>query len=439
MLKRSLFVLCLSAAAFCLGADKTELDTVLEQKDKLWEYNPPGFIKQCGGGAGFRWTSNRKDGIRYAGNSDSRLTLFGENIYELTAEFKEQRLNKIYISLYNQGDAGNITTGKFKTLLDTTRQSLKKYFQTENVEEDRKRIAGKKFYSAVFNDTNTTAKLRWSFGENEGPEFLNLLIYPKSEDESGTKVSADKKSLPDNVEKDADGSMYIPVPMVDQGEKGYCVVAVLERVLKYYGSDVDQHLLAELAKTSAAGGTNLKDLKTAMDSAAIKFGVKFKCFYENRDVVNFAKFKRMLNLYNRIAKKAKRPRLSMDDFCTKKGNATYYDPIRMLHAMDPKLLTQLRKDKYRSEAKSFFKDVEGNIAKGIPLLWSVELGLLKENGLPQTNGGHMRIIVGCTPDKEEIFYSDSWGGGHEKKKMTYDDAWAITTGGFIMTPRYKPR
>jgi hypothetical protein len=34
------------------------------------------------------------------------------------------------------------------------------------------------------------------------------------------------------------------VPMVDQGQKGYCVVASAERVMRYYGSKVDENELA---------------------------------------------------------------------------------------------------------------------------------------------------------------------------------------------------
>ena len=45
--------------------------------------------------------------------------------------------------------------------------------------------------------------------------------------------------------------------MVDQGQKGYCVVATAARIFAYYGMDyVDQHELASLANTSADGGTN---------------------------------------------------------------------------------------------------------------------------------------------------------------------------------------
>jgi hypothetical protein len=40
----------------------------------------------------------------------------------------------------------------------------------------------------------------------------------------------------------------------------------------------------------------------------------------------------------------------------------------------------------------------------------------------------MRLIIGYNLKTREILYSDSWGAGHELKRMALDDAWAITTG-----------
>ncbi|MCX6986481.1 MAG: hypothetical protein NT118_17305, partial [Lentisphaerae bacterium] len=68
---------------------------------------------------------------------------------------------------------------------------------------------------------------------------------------------------------------------------------------------------------------------------------------------------------------------------------------------------------------------------------SVILGIVKEKGLPQAKGGHMRIISGYNKDKNEIIYSDSWGKDHENKKMPMDDAWTITTGLYSFDPRKK--
>ena len=40
----------------------------------------------------------------------------------------------------------------------------------------------------------------------------------------------------------------------------------------------------------------------------------------------------------------------------------------------------------------------------------------------------MRIIIGYNKTTDEVLYSDSWGNGHEEKRMQLDDAWTITDG-----------
>ena len=83
--------------------------------------------------------------------------------------------------------------------------------------------------------------------------------------------------------------------------------------------------------------------------------------------------------------------------------------------------------KNKSDLSRFQRDVQSHVDVGIPLLWCVQLGLLSEKGLPQGGGGHMRLIIGYNPKTQEILYSDSWGAGHELKRMAADDAWTMTT------------
>ena len=83
----------------------------------------------------------------------------------------------------------------------------------------------------------------------------------------------------------------------------------------------------------------------------------------------------------------------------------------------------------------FEQDIENHIHRGIPLLWSVYLGLLPEEKLsPQARGGHMRLIIGYDAKAKEVYYSDTWGGGHELKKMPLANAWTITDGLFTLEP-----
>ena len=44
------------------------------------------------------------------------------------------------------------------------------------------------------------------------------------------------------------------------------------------------------------------------------------------------------------------------------------------------------------------------------------------------------FIIGYNDKKGEIIYTDSWGAGHEFKKMRDDWAWTITKSLFYMKP-----
>jgi hypothetical protein len=46
----------------------------------------------------------------------------------------------------------------------------------------------------------------------------------------------------------------------------------------------------------------------------------------------------------------------------------------------------------------------------------------------------MRLIVGLNPKTHEIYYSDTWGLGHELKKMPLANAWTITDGLYTLEP-----
>jgi hypothetical protein len=40
----------------------------------------------------------------------------------------------------------------------------------------------------------------------------------------------------------------------------------------------------------------------------------------------------------------------------------------------------------------------------------------------------MRLIIGYNLKTSEVIFTDSWGAGHEQKRMAMDDAWTITNG-----------
>jgi hypothetical protein len=105
----------------------------------------------------------------------------------------------------------------------------------------------------------------------------------------------------------------------------------------------------------------------------------------------------------------------------------FIDIGSIFQAMKYNVLKEAR-TKNPGDLNRFQRSVQTQIDLGTPLLWSVQLGLAPEEGIPQNAGGHMRLIIGYNTTKGEILYSDSWGAGHELKRMSAADAWTITTG-----------
>ncbi|MFA6567090.1 MAG: C39 family peptidase [Victivallales bacterium] len=450
-----LFVPVLLILTLCFNshsADFSRLETFTDD-EKLWDISSDNFLDGSNE-MYFKWLSDKKNEVRYPGYSNSPgMTFLGMKSWETIIRFEEGKVSQIEISIYNRGDSGEISDEKtFQTAVEETVRKLDEWSGEKGVSIQKERLKmGMYLEKKVWVKNNSLAvELRWSASERiktqdlEDPrgkdrkikfraEYIKIIagkFDPKSDPRK--MASAPKKAdtasavdIKQNVKKDADGFAYIEnIPMVDQGNKGYCAVATAERILKYYGTDVDQNMLAQLANSSAAKGTSSSEMLDMLKKVQAKFGV----FVRVHDEIKIQSFTGMVSDYNRLAKKAGKRQITY-------GNNI--DVGGIYNAMDPELLKKTKCEKDKSGFKNFQSDIMKHVDLGIPLIWSVILGIVEEKGLPQAGGGHMRIISGYNREKNEIMYSDSWGKGHENKKMTMDDAWTITTGLYSFDPRKK--
>jgi hypothetical protein len=193
------------------------------------------------------------------------------------------------------------------------------------------------------------------------------------------------------------------------------VVASVERVMRYYGAEVDQHELAQIANSDADKGTNSSAMLASLKKLTARLGVKSRPIYDE----NVTDFLKMVADYNRAAKRAKAPEVALGE--------QVIDVEAVFKQIKPEIYKEVRLKKAADFAK-FQREIQRSIDEGIPLLWSVWLGLVPEKEIPQAFGGHMRLITGYNATTGEILYSDSWGMGHEEKRMPAAEAWTITTG-----------
>ena len=374
-------------------------------------------------------------------------TWHGLQVWEAKVYFdksgEEERVARVELSLYNRGDAGDATldVAGLKAKIDAV---AKKVAPDERkapaAEKTTLRNGGLRFRRA-FAKADPAAELVWglsapSDNKVRTVEYLRLTLTPKGEMKAkSTKLAkraegkAGKAKIKDNVTKSPNGDVYIDnVPMVDQGQKGYCAAAVSERVLRYYGNQIDEHEIAQQAGTTAQGGTSVAAMKDVITAVGAKNGLGFQNVVSMTS--SLGDLDEEVARYNKAAKLEKKPTISLAQFT----HGNMINVGEMHEAMEPKVIYRMRQKDPRF--KKFSSGVRQQVALGIPVFWGVTLGIYPEKGVSmQSTGGHMRLIIGYNDKKKEILYTDTWGEGHELKRMPEDWAFAITHDAFFLKPR----
>ena len=400
---------------------------------------------------GFKFADNRKRDVVVC-RVPGMVTYFGTPVMETRVYFKNRCIFGVELSLYNKGDAANhggvMSEKGFDEMIERVSATVSgadgKVPQTMRVrvKNDRAKMGHK--FTRSWPKRTPSAELTWGIsGERDFKVLEYARLVFRGGVAAGKRSAAGKSSVRgtaakpagfvSNVKRNDEGDVYVAnVPMVDQGDKGYCAVAAAERVLRYFGQNMDEHEIAQLAGTSAGGGTSSRGMITAVET------IGKKCKLGKREVVSkigsWEDLEKRLKEYNKAAKHLKKPALNMNDYVTVSGDSRTVDISDMEKAMDPKVQKAMSmKDK--AGYTKFIKGIREQTVRGVPLFWSVQLGVYPEPGIPQTAGGHMRLIIGYNEEKGEIIYSDTWGAGHERKYMPDDWAWTITHNLFFLNPR----
>jgi hypothetical protein len=423
----------------------------LVDKTPIWDLKPEQVETQFKE-TGFRWLSEsskdrgmirpswlwlKKDGPAKSEKGTVQITMDKQqlklfdgrmNAEEVNFDFKKGSLGMVTISLWNKGDSDDIGEKFFNAIVSQTSESLTGRLGVKPQDLGKDKASASKAMRVRWELPQTVVQLEYSSDKKSGypfqGEFIRLRLVPKVKTALGTDANANVAQvslgkLVDRVKKTDKGDVYIDaMPMVDQGEKGYCALATSERVFKYYGIQCDQH---DLAQAAGAGsyGTSPEELQEALHKLQTKFKVRVK------DVIHwdFKDYQKFTETYNREAKKAG----------VRQCPPNYF--LATFRGLDPKALRETRGK--GGAYDKFHKSIVDATSQGVPLLWGLELGVYPENGEPalQDGGGHMRLIIGYNEKTEEVIFTDSWGAGHEVKRMNMRDAQAVTNGLYIIEPQ----
>ena len=326
--------------------------------------------------------------------------------------------------LYNKGDDGSISQAEFNDLITSAKSALDELTGVRGkIRRAGTRESAVKIKAWEWNWDNGTIRLESNASGKKDSfeaEFIRLSMGPdaKSLNKGGATDSIHKNELRGNITSEDDGTVWLKdIPMVDQGDKGYCMPATLARIFAFYGMNkVDQHALAAVCNSSAGGGTTSSGMEEAMEKVCKKFHTRFIILEDYASTL-----KSVIGPYNKLAKRADKPTMSL-----------YSD---VFGTADAELLRRARAGK-TSQVNKWLKDIKKSIDGGSPVIWLVMLGIYQEEiGLPQTRGGHARLIIGYNLKNKTIIYTDSWGAMHARKTMPAADAMGMTMGRYIIKLR----
>ena len=379
-------------------------------------------------------------------------------VYETRVYWKDLAIRRVEVSIFNKGDANiHVSKDKFESAVSDISDFLTKSFGQPQHEPDSKPAPRKIVKRLTWKRNSPLLQLEWAYVEPHNdkdsgfripftPEYIRVVIVPRTGHAAVDNANLTGKSflvkaksvrlLKTNIVKNSKGDVVIEnIPMVDQGQKGYCAAATAERMLRYFGLDVDQHQIAQLAETSARGGTSIEGITEAITSIGKNYSLDQKNLIATDKGKSFqdSQFYRDLKDYNAAAKRAKKPEINWEYHTM--GNLV--DISSIWNAMDPQILMQSRMRRNQDFTK-FLANIRSYVDSGIPLFWSCLVGLYPE--VPDVNSGgstfgHMRLIIGYNTKTHEILYSDSWGPNHALKRMPETQAWAMTKGLLVLKPR----
>lgn len=369
------------------GLVPDDLETRYEQGS--WNRNPY-----------FKWlTEDRSRAIfqrKDLGNLKVDLRLLGGSVpvEEMVVDFESGKFVGITVSIYNRGDGGAIAQEEFLRRRDAMGRHLGQQLQISPAVRDAKPTQGVLAKGHSWISARGKAVLETNHDAPGTIEFLRMRLARRDAGgifeaalQARPGASVKLSELPRFVRKEG-GDVYIgDLPMVDQGAKGYCVVASAQRLFEFYGIPCDMHQLAQIAGSDPDRGTSTLEINEQLGRIDHLFKTRFTC-------------------------------------------------LAVRHQSG---LVELVEGRYVGKSvpdEKFHDQVRRHVDQGIPLLWSLEVGVFPEEPplREQTSGGHMRMIVGYNDEKGQILFSDSWGAGHELKRMDGDHALKATHGLFVMKP-----
>ena len=385
-------ILCLfcltSFAEFDVRQMNKKFGINLFQDANIWDDSGSNLMQRLG--AKFQTT---KAGNKTISATYAKGKVLKAEIEQLRITEIDGKVAQIDMVFFNKGDS---VEGK-KWTQKLQREMMQ---QWQILETSLNEIAGKSTNGTWgFGRTKNKAKI-WKFEnymfnlEFKPKEFIILhIIHPDFAKQAAKKQTAsDTFDGKKNVSKEPNGDIYIEnIPMVDQGPKGYCVPATIERCLKYYNiTDVDMHKIAAVCDTRVGGGTTIDSVMTDFKKVCNTFKLKMS---------NVSGF-------------------SINSIAAKIDNGI---PIGWtLFATDDFLKRMIANSDKRANSNftDYCKDLK-----------------TQDKLKKRMQNPHICLIIGYNKKSKEIAVSNSWGDRFKIHWVRFDDAKVVARNAFVINPR----
>ena len=311
-----------------------------------------------------------RSGIKLEGDSARRTAYLGNQpVFGIPAveirviSDSEDMVSQADIVYYNKGDTGR--SKQWKKQIKKSAKSINGVLTRLLGPPKRGHFGPRGMQESV--PVWTVGKTRLMLESSLNEYTILHICYqdPEPKKASREDIRSRNDNLGGNVLSELSGDVVINnIPMVNQGSKGYCVPATVERVLTYYGiRQVSMHQLAKAAKTGRGGGTSFDSMIHSIRQMCRKYDLEIVTLGDLRI--------QTINKY------------------ISKGIPVFWG--MNLNPEFVRLMNLSRMKRPLSES---------------PEKW---LDSIRKYRVPRSGEGHMCLIVGCNSRTSEIAISNSWG------------------------------
>jgi hypothetical protein len=368
------------------------------------------------GNLGFYWISSKQN----EGRSTSPQLKFEDfPVKEVVLKFEGGLASEVRISLYNRADSEKLDEARFKSQIQALAASVDRISKVKRIELPALDNEGHVIENLLWRGPFTNYRIEAGFNTRGkvDPQFITLVLTPGGDPRpEGLKDIPRGAALRERLKTNKEGDVWLEIPMVHQGNtEAYCGPAAVERIMRYYGLDIDKYQIAEFAETAGTtSGTDPKRLFQGVQSLGKMTGLRPVMLREWK----YDDFTKVCAAYNKAAAGQGRAKLSIPW-----GS---FDIMKVYQKMDKEIFLSLPSIS-PDEPGSLMTAVADKIKLGVPIVWGVVSGMVEEvPPAPAGVFGHFRLIIGYNQKTSEILYTDTWGEGHEMKRMSLRKATAIT-------------